>query len=181
MLCYPDSSPGSCPICLPVAYPSPWNVAVGAWVVTVVLPSWLVPVTLACLPAQEVSYEHGVGRSEWLSQWSYSLSLGLPVYTMKLPPTFSALRRSGTVSTCTPSVNGLISITASDMTWQVPGGPLWRVEQHSLWKPGEREVLAGCPLTGTLGSGAFTATEHSPPRQQLPFPFVSCAAVPLVV
>lgn len=32
-----------------------------------------------------------------------------------------------------------------------------------MLKLGEREVLARCPLTGTLGSGAFTATEHSPP------------------
>lgn len=51
----------------------------------------------------------------------------------------------------------------------------------------EREVLAGCSLTGTFGRGAFPAAQHSPPiltwppRQQLPFPFVSGAAFPLVL
>lgn len=112
-----------------------------------------------------------------LSQWSYSLSLGLPVCTMKLPPP-SVL--SGDQERLVPvhPVNGLISVTASDMTWQMLGGLLWRVEQHSVLKLGEREVLARCPLTGTLGSGAFIATEHSPPVPTWP---KAAASFPLCV
>lgn len=41
----------------------------------------------------------------------------------EITTTFSAIRRSGTVSTCTPS-EWSHQCTASDMTWQMLGGLL---------------------------------------------------------
>lgn len=142
-------------------YPLPWNVAVGVRVVTVVLPSWLVPVTLACLSRKWA-------MSMELEDLNDSFSVIIqpePWFAClynEITTTFSAIRRSGTVSTCTPSE--------------------WSHQCYGFWydladagRPSLKSGAAFCVKAGwerstgrmssnwNTCSGAFTATEHSPP------------------